>query len=90
MEGLKTSSKVGAIDAVTDGVATEASAHVAPIAMKIEDAAKISGVGRSSLFRAIKEGKLRARKAGARTLICYDDLRAFVDALPARKVGEAA
>lgn len=62
----------------------------APIGLTIEDAAKFSGIGRTSLFKAIKAGKLRARKAGARTIVTYDDLKAFVEALPTRQIVEAA
>lgn len=53
-----------------------------PIALQIPDAVKVSGLGRSSIYKAIQEGKLPTRKAGKRTLILADDLRKFIDALP--------
>jgi hypothetical protein len=62
----------------------------APVSVSIEDAVKLSGIGRTTLFAAIKSGALIARKVGSRTIISYDDLRAFISALPVRKIGEAA
>ena len=53
-----------------------------PIALQIPDAVKASGLGRSTLYRAIQDGKLPTRKAGKRTLILAEDLRSFVGALP--------
>jgi len=53
-----------------------------PIALQIPDAVKISGLGRSSIYKAIQEGRLPIRKAGKRTLILSEDLRAFIGDLP--------
>ena len=55
---------------------------VEPIALQIPDAVKLSGVGRTSLYAAIKDGKLTARKTGRRTLILATDLRAWLENLP--------
>lgn len=54
-----------------------------PIALTIPEAVKASGVGRSSLYEAIASGQLPARKLGRRTLIMANDLRNWLDALPA-------
>jgi excisionase family DNA binding protein len=58
------------------------------LAYSIEDAAKASGVGRTKLFELIKDGKLRARKVGRRTLITADDLKQMLDNLPVREAAE--
>jgi excisionase family DNA binding protein len=55
-----------------------------PLAYMPRDAARLAGVGRTFLYLEIKAGRLRARKAGARTLIAADDLRAWLEALPVR------
>ncbi len=54
-----------------------------PLALSIAEACKASGLGRTTIFAAIKAGQLRAIKAGGRTLIKLEDLRAFLDGLPA-------
>jgi len=59
------------------------SEQVFPFALQVPDAVRISGLGRSSIYAAMKEGKLPYRKAGRRTLILVDDLRRFIEALPA-------
>jgi excisionase family DNA binding protein len=55
---------------------TEAIAHT------IADAAKISGIGRTTLYELIAAKKIDARKAGNRTLIPAESLRAYIAGLP--------
>jgi excisionase family DNA binding protein len=52
------------------------------LAHTIADATKISGIGRTTLYEAIGAGKIEARKAGNRTLIPAESLRAFLNNLP--------
>lgn len=52
------------------------------LAVPILEAARRAGVGRSSLYEAINRGDLPLRKAGRRSLIRVDDLKAWIDALP--------
>jgi excisionase family DNA binding protein len=42
----------------------------------------ITGLGRTTLFAAIKDGRLIARKAGRRTLVLRADLEEFLANLP--------
>jgi excisionase family DNA binding protein len=53
------------------------------------DVAKITGVGRSLLYQEIKEGRLRIRKLGRRTLIFDADLKAWLASLPQKDAGES-
>jgi excisionase family DNA binding protein len=52
------------------------------IAHTIADAVKASGLGRTTLYELIGAGKIEARKAGGRTLIPADSLRAYIASLP--------
>ena len=52
------------------------------LAHTIEETTDRSGLGRTSVFGAIKRGELKARKFGRRTLILDEDLRAWLQALP--------
>ena len=54
-----------------------------PIALKISEACAAARIGRTCLYEAIKRGDLRALKRGKSTLILRDDLRRFVENLPA-------
>jgi excisionase family DNA binding protein len=59
-----------------------AEANTTPLAVSVEEAARRAGVGRGYLYQQIGKGKLRARKAGRRTLIALSDLAAWVEQLP--------
>jgi excisionase family DNA binding protein len=55
-----------------------------PIAYAPEDAAAATGVSRTRIFEAIRDGELTARKAGRATIIEFDDLAAWVRSLPVK------
>jgi excisionase family DNA binding protein len=48
----------------------------------IAQAVRFLGIGRSTLYQIIKEGRLPVRKLGRRTLIMRDDLNQFIATLP--------
>jgi excisionase family DNA binding protein len=56
------------------------------LAHTIADAAKVSGIGRTTLYELIGAGKIAARKAGNRTLIPAESLRAYISSLPAADI----
>src|SRR5215831_19386380 len=59
-------------------------------AFRPETAALLADVSLRRIFYEIASGALRAKKAGKATLILRDDLRAWLNALPNRKIEPAA
>ena len=50
-----------------------------PLAVSINDTVRMLGVGRTSIYEMIKDGRLEALKLGRRTLIKTDSIRRLVD-----------
>jgi len=53
-----------------------------PAAFTIEGAIEFSGLTRSRIYEEVGAGRIEARKAGRRTLILGDSLRAYLANLP--------
>jgi Helix-turn-helix domain len=51
-------------------------------AFTIRDVIRHTTLCRDSVYKAINEGRLVARKAGKRTLVTAEDLNAFLQSLP--------
>ncbi|RWQ21573.1 helix-turn-helix domain-containing protein [Mesorhizobium sp.] len=52
------------------------------ISMTIPAAVASSGLGRTTIYELIRDGKLDARKQGTRTLVLADSLRRHIESLP--------
>jgi len=65
-------------------------ANTAPAqgALSVEDFCKQYGVGRDRTYKEIREGRLRAKKMGRRTLIATADAARWLDSLPELKTGK--
>ena len=54
------------------------------LAVRVEDAAKLVGIGRTEIYKAIREGSLASLKIGKRRLIRVETLREWLAALEQR------
>ena len=52
------------------------------LAVTVSEAVRIAGIGKTCLYEAIADGRLEAAKAGNRTVVLVDSLRAFIASLP--------
>jgi excisionase family DNA binding protein len=59
------------------------------IAYTITATCRATGLGRTTIYAAIKSGTLSARKCGRRTLILAADLEEFLGRLPTTKMGSS-
>jgi excisionase family DNA binding protein len=57
----------------------------APLAYSIAEACALARAGRTSIYEAIRDGSLVARKRGRKTLILPDDLQRWIDGHPTVK-----
>ncbi len=48
----------------------------------ISEVVEISGFGRTAIYDAIKDKRLRAKKWGRRTIVLAEDLEEFLKGLP--------
>lgn len=55
---------------------------VTPLALSVKEACRVTGWGKTSLYRLIGTGEIEAKKFGAKTLISYDSLRRAIENLP--------
>jgi excisionase family DNA binding protein len=55
------------------------------LALTVAEACLAARVGKTVLYEAIASGRLAARKRGRRTLVLPEDLKRWIEALPAIK-----
>lgn len=53
--------------------------HIAPLAVSVEDAARVVGYSRSGVYEFIASGDLKAFKLGRRRLILMTELKAWIE-----------
>lgn len=52
--------------------------HSEPLAVSVAEACRLSSLGRTKIYEALKQNKLKAHKIGRRTLIRMDSLRSLI------------
>ncbi len=60
-----------------------------PAGLSVIEAARLAGVGRSTIYEELASGRLQARKLGRRTVILDADLRQWLASLPVMKSSAA-
>ena len=53
--------------------------YVEPITLRVNDAIKASGLGRTTIYSLIREGRLQSRVVAGRRLVLADSLRALLN-----------
>jgi excisionase family DNA binding protein len=56
--------------------------HQYKIVLTLEETCEIARIGRSTLYRSLRSGALRARKIGKKTVVLREDLQAWLQSLP--------
>jgi excisionase family DNA binding protein len=56
-----------------------ATAQIEPLTVTVPEALRLTGLGRTSLYRLIEEKKLRRVKIGSRTLIDFGSIKELVE-----------
>lgn len=54
------------------------STHAQPLTVRIPEACRITGIGRSKLYELINAGEIRIVKVGTITLVPVDSLRQYL------------
>lgn len=55
---------------------------LSPMAVSVNEAAKIAGASRTALYEALQRKELSAKKNGRRTLILREELKRYLENLP--------
>jgi excisionase family DNA binding protein len=56
--------------------------NVSRLVFTVAELGKATGLGRTTLYSQIKQGRLRAHKCGRRTLFHCDDIASWLNGLP--------
>jgi excisionase family DNA binding protein len=54
--------------------------HIKPVTVTVSNALRLSGIGRTTLYKLIKEGKIRTTTIGRRRLVVYASLEELAHA----------
>jgi excisionase family DNA binding protein len=52
---------------------------LAPFAISVEEAERVSAIGRTKLYELLRKGRIKSRKLGRRRLVLVQSLRDFLE-----------
>lgn len=50
-----------------------------PITVSVEEAERLSSIGRTKLYELMQRGRIKSRKVGRRRLVIVESLRSFLE-----------
>jgi hypothetical protein len=53
--------------------------HIPPVGISIDEAIRLSNLGRTSLFAALADGSIKSTKVGRRRIVSYRSLVEFIE-----------
>lgn len=56
----------------------ESPSQLTPFTISLEEAERLSAIGRSNLYQLMQRGRVKSRKIGRRRLVIVDSLRSFL------------
>ena|SRR5437763_16406783 len=65
------------------------STGVMPVAVRMKEATRLSGLNKNEIYDLLKDEKIKAKKAGSKTLIILDSLFEYLKELPPYRPGVA-
>jgi len=60
-------------------IPSDTASSFVPLSVRIPEACRLTGIGRSKLYELIKAGEIETIKVGAMTLVPMDGLAAFIN-----------
>jgi excisionase family DNA binding protein len=62
---------------------TDERTRLEPLTVTVQEARRLTGLGNTTIYKLIGQGKLRTTKIGARTLVIYPSLKSLLESAPA-------
>lgn len=62
---------------------TDEQTRLEPLTVTVQEARRLTGLGNTTIYKLIGQGKLRTTKVGARTLVMFPSLKSLIECAPA-------
>jgi excisionase family DNA binding protein len=64
---------------------TDEQTRLEPLTVTVQEARRLTGLGNTTIYKLIGQGKLRTTKVGARTLVMFPSLKSLLESAPAAR-----